>query len=89
MLLEADHINNTVVLTFRYIQCLHLMNFEVAQILVSLETQVHPQIILDPDFLPDYLSISYDYDKIIRMAAFFVVSWMTVSYKKYNQACAM
>ena len=28
---------------------------------VSLGTQVQPQIILDPDYLPDYLSVSYDY----------------------------
>ena len=27
---------------------------------VSSETQVQPQIILDPDYLPDYLSVSYD-----------------------------
>ena len=24
-------------------------------------TQVQPQAILDPDYLPDYLSVSYDY----------------------------
>ena len=24
-------------------------------------TQVQPQVILDPDYLPDYLSVSYDY----------------------------
>ena len=37
------------------------MNFEVAWVLVSSETQVQPQIELDPDYLPDYLSVSYDY----------------------------
>ena len=55
---------NTVVLTiltFRHIQCLHLMYAEVAWVLVSSGTQVQPQIIIDPDYLPDYLSISYDY----------------------------
>ena len=49
-------------LTCRYIQCLHLMNAEVAWVLVSSGTQVQPQVILDQDYLPDYLSVSYDYD---------------------------
>ena len=26
------------------------------------KTQVRPQIILDPDYSPDYLSVSYDYE---------------------------
>ena len=43
-------------------QCLHLMYAEVAWVLVSSRTQVQPQIILDPDYLPDYPSVSYDYD---------------------------
>ena len=38
------------------------MYAEVAWVLVSLRTQVQPQIILDPDYVPDDLSISYDYD---------------------------
>ena len=46
----------------RHIRCLHLMNFEVAWVLVSSAIQVQPQIIIDPDYLPDYLSVSYDYD---------------------------
>ena len=33
----------------------------IAWVLVSSETQVRPQIILDPNYLPDYLSVSYDY----------------------------
>ena len=33
---------------------------EVAWVLVSSGTQVQPQVILDPDHLPGYLSISYD-----------------------------
>ena len=37
------------------------MYAEVAWVLVSSGTQVQPQIILDPDYLPDYLSVSYDY----------------------------
>ena len=67
MLQEADHINNTVILIFRRIQCSHLMNSEVAWVLVSLGTQVQPQIILDPDYLPDYLSVSDDYAQLQRL----------------------
>ena len=62
MLLEGDHIKNTVVLIFPHIQCLHLMNSDVPWVLVSSGTQVQPQIILDPDYLPDYISVSYDYE---------------------------
>ena len=36
------------------------MYFGVAWVLVSSGTQVQSQIILDPDYLPGYLSISYD-----------------------------
>ena len=42
-------------------QCLHLMYAEVAWVLVPSGTQAQPQVILDPDCLPDYLSVSYDY----------------------------
>ena len=49
------------ILTFRQIQCLHLMYAEVTWVLVSLKTQVQPQIILDTDYLPDCLPVSYDY----------------------------
>ena len=61
MLQEAGHVKNTVVLIFRHIQRLHLMNSEVAWVLVSSGSQVQPQIILNPDYIPDYLSVSYDY----------------------------
>ena len=37
------------------------MYAEVAWVLVSSGTQVQTQVILDPDYLPDYLSVSYDY----------------------------
>ena len=37
------------------------MYAEVAWVLVSLGTQVQQQIIPDPDYFPDYLSVSYDY----------------------------
>ena len=42
------------------------MNSEVAWVLVSSGTQVQSQIILDPDYLPDYISVSYDYVKMAR-----------------------
>ena len=67
MLREAGHIKNTVVLIFRHIQCLHLMDSEVACVLVFSGTQVQPQIILNPDYLLDYLSISYDYEIKFRV----------------------
>ena len=38
-----------------------LMYSEVAWVLVSSGTHVQPQIILDPDYIADYLSVSYDY----------------------------
>ena len=59
MLQEAGDIMNTVVLID--IQCLHLMHSEVSWVIVSSPAQVHPQIILDSDYLPDYLSVAYDY----------------------------
>ena len=62
-----SHVNNTVVLTiltFRHIQCLHLMYAEIAWVLVSSETQVPSQVILDPDYLPDYLSVFYDIESL-------------------------
>ena len=37
------------------------MYAEIAWVLVSLETQVQPQVVLNPDYLPDYLLASYDY----------------------------
>ena len=78
MLQEAGHIKNTVALIFRYIQSLHVMNSGVACVLESSGTQVQLQIILDPDYLPDYLSVFYDPDKIIRMPGLFIDSLRTV-----------
>ena len=57
VLQETGHINNTVVLIFWHIQCFHLMYSEEAWLLLSSGTQVHPEIILDPDYLQDYLSV--------------------------------
>ena len=39
----------------------HLMNSEVVWVLVSSGTQVQPQIIPDPEYLPDYISVSQNY----------------------------
>ena len=38
------------------------MYAEVAWVLGYSVTQVQPQVLLDPDYLPDYLSVSYDYE---------------------------
>ena len=40
---------------------------EVDWTLVSLGTQVQPQVIFDSDYLPDYISISYDYTGIDKL----------------------
>ena len=56
--------NNTValtILTFWHIPCLHFMYAEVAWALVSSGTQVQLEVMLDLDYLPDYLSVSYCY----------------------------
>ena len=50
------------------------MNFEVAWVLVSSGTQIQPQIILDPDYLPDYLSISYDHEINKKKTFFYLKS---------------
>ena len=58
MLQSVDHIKNAVVLIFRtimiYIWCIPRL------LILSLEIQIRPPIILDQDHHPDYLSISYD-----------------------------
>ena len=54
------------ILTFTQIQCLHLMHAELAWVLVSSGTQVQSQIILDIDYIPDYPSVSYDYDFMLE-----------------------
>ena len=44
------------------------MNSEVAWILVPLRTQDQPQIILNSDDLPDYLSVFFDSGVIVTVA---------------------
>ena len=58
---EYGHINNADALIFRHIHCLNLMNSEAAWVLVSSVTQVKSQITLDPDYRPNYFSVSYNY----------------------------
>ena len=65
---------NIVRLIFQHIQYLHLVNSEAAWVLVYLRTPVRPQLILNPDYLSDYLSVSYaigsnksTYYKIIKL----------------------
>ena len=53
------------------------MYAEVAWVLVSSGTQVQPQIILDPDYLPDYLSVSYDYVFIKQNSKTKVITFYT------------
>ena len=47
-----------------------LMYSEVAWVLVSLGAQAQPQILLEPHYLPDYLSVYYDYNIINRQTIF-------------------
>ena len=63
MLQEADDIKHVVVLIVQHIEYLPLMYSEVAWALVlkNSGTQAQPQVILNPDYLPDYLSVFYDY----------------------------
>ena len=62
MLQEAGHRKNISALIFRNMQCLHLMYAEIAWVLLSSRTQIQSQMILDPDYLPDYIFVSPDYD---------------------------
>ena len=69
------------------------MYAEVAWVLVSLGTKVQPQIMPDPDYLPDYLSISYDYDNIEDIIVTFLmneaVNWMYMFKENtYQYTCA-
>ena len=70
--LQEDHRKKEYsCLSVPHIQCLHLMYSEVVWILESLGTQVQPQIILNPDCLPEnYLSISFDYVLINNVNSF-------------------
>ena len=54
----SSHVNTVdlTILTLWHIQCLRLMYAEVAWGLLSSEIQVQLQVILDPGYLPDYLS---------------------------------
>ena len=62
------------------------MYAEVAWVLVSSGTQVQLQVILDPDYLPDYLSVSYDYASIMIYYVLIQQNTVTFSYsiRNYN-----
>ena len=49
------------------------MNSEVTWGKESSGTQVQPQIILDPDYLSDYLSVPYDYVQTSFIPIYFVI----------------
>ena len=82
---------------FWHIQCFHLMYSEIAWVLVSLETQVQSheiawvlvsleiqvqsQIIVDPDYLPDYLSDFYDYGSTKNIETFSHFSTFSLHHK--------
>ena len=55
------------------------MYAEVAWVLESSGTQVQPQVIFDPDYLPDYLSVSYDYDHLKN--CLICIIWQSCSLK--------
>ena len=46
---------------FRVLLMFTFDEFEATWVLVSSGTQVQPQVILKPDYLSDYLSVSYDF----------------------------
>ena len=60
VLQEIGHVNNAILLIFWYFQCLRCiaMYSEVGVLLVSSGTQVQPQVVLEPNYLPYYLSVS-------------------------------
>ena len=73
MLQEAGHIKNINYIYSCFDFPAHSMftfDKEVAWVLVSSGSQTQPQIILNPDYLPDYLSISNDYGPIESVTVF-------------------
>ena len=57
------------------------MYAEIAWVLVSLGTQVQPQIIPDPDYLPDYLSLSYHYgDAFVYHFPFYICLFVAANF---------
>ena len=61
------------------------MNSEVAWVLVSSGTQVQPQIILDSDYLPDYLSVFYGLEYKNRKKSFYSCKWNNHDYNSYKE----
>ena len=65
----------------------------VAWVLVSSGTKAQPQVILDPDYLPDYLSVCYDYETNLLLILKLIISvkdpfgmtfiWYTIEFTKF------
>ena len=67
------------------------MNSEVAWVLVFLGPQVQPQIIVNSDYLPDYLFVSYDYDlnKFVTNDLTNLVNWLNLNKISLNVKIGM
>ena len=64
------------------------MHSEASWVLVSSGTQVQLEIILEPDFLPDYRSVSYDYDPAkLHINKFYVYIKEKKLTQKKNTSC--
>ena len=65
----------------------------MAWVLVSSETKAQPQVILDPEYLPDYLSVCYDYETNLLLILKLIISvkdpfgmtfiWYTIEFTKF------
>ena len=65
-----------------------MMYSEASWVLVSSGTQVQLEIILEPDYLPDYLSVSYDYDPAkLHINKFYVYIKEKKLTQKKNTSC--
>ena len=76
---KVGPINNTVILIFRYFQCLHLVYSEVAWVLVSSGTELQKHTILELKYFPNYLSVSYDYDYMLLYKKNYFILYMYFS----------
>ena len=57
------------------------MHAQINWVLGSSGTQVQPQVILDLDDLPDYLSVSYDYG---NMESYDLLNWISFKGKSMH-----
>ena len=56
---------------------------EAAWVLVSSGTQVQPQVILNPNYLPDYLSVSYDSVRNDNLYIYYIIKSVNLLEVKY------